>query len=102
MVISFLPLPLPFTILKCNSVNFPKREELLFLRVLAFPKASKMGLACKIFSSRFRSEEPSPTSSPRLTAVKYLIKCLQVSVLPAPDSPLTITDWSNSVTFRFL
>lgn len=38
---------------KFTVINFPKREELLLRRVLAFPKASRMGLAARICCSRF-------------------------------------------------
>ena len=35
-----------------KSKYFPKREELSFITVLAFPKASSSGLTCNIFSSK--------------------------------------------------
>jgi hypothetical protein len=68
-------------------VNFPKRLELLLRRVLAFPKASRIGLASRTL---FSSSSIFPTPPVPLTAAKNLITCLQLSVLPAPDSPLDI------------
>ncbi len=55
------------------------RLELSFLRVLALPKASRIGFVCKISSS-------SPPPPPR--AAKYCMAILAVSVFPAPLSPL--------------
>lgn len=59
-----------------------KREELLFLVVLALPKASKIGLACKICCSRV----PDPDLP--ATVARYWITFFVFSVFPAPDSPL--------------
>jgi hypothetical protein len=36
-----------------KSKNFPNREELELMPVLALPKASMMGFTCRIRSSRF-------------------------------------------------
>jgi hypothetical protein len=36
-----------------KSKNFPNREELELIPVLALPKASMMGFTCRIRSSRF-------------------------------------------------
>ena len=60
-------------------MNFPNREELSFLMVLAFPNASKIGLASKICCS---IQECFP-----LIAAKYCKMSFVLSVLPAPDSP---------------
>ena len=50
------------TIEKINLINYKltKREELLFLTVLAFPKASSTGLDCKITSLIFWALFPLP------------------------------------------
>lgn len=56
-----------------------KRLELSFLDVFALPKASSIGLDCKISYSI-----PLPPPS----ATKYCIATLAVSVLPEPLSPL--------------
>ena len=66
-------------------VNFPKRLELLLRRVLALPKASRMGLASRTL---FSSSSIVPTAPEPLTAARNLMTCLQLSVFPAPDSPL--------------
>jgi hypothetical protein len=66
-------------------MNFPKRELLLFLTVLAFPKLSRRGFES---SSCF-----STVSEPRLDVLpaiedRYCRTSFVVSVLPAPLSPV--------------
>jgi hypothetical protein len=41
-------------------INFPNLEELLFLKVLALPNASKSGLVSKTYFSIPFTEPPSP------------------------------------------
>lgn len=65
-------------------MNLPKRELLLLRVVLALPKASKIGLASRIFDSI--------GPAPAIEWHKYLSKYLVDSVFPAPDSPDTIID----------
>ena len=66
-------------------MNFPNRELLLFRVVLALPKASKMGLAFRIFCSKV-----PPAEVPKLSH-KYLRMYFVDSVFPAPDSPAKIS-----------
>eukprot|EP00982_Pelagococcus_subviridis_P004359 29141-Pelagococcus_subviridis.AAC.4 len=68
------------------SISFPKRDELSFLSVFAFPNASKIGFVCNTLRS-------IPPPSPPPTLARYLIAIFVVSVFPAPDSPLTTTAW---------
>lgn len=94
---------------KLISVYFPKRLLLSFLVVLAFPIAwretplqagnseavgkpqlchtSVIGLEARTLSST-RALLPD-----LLTTAKYLIAYRADTVLPAPDSPLTMMDW---------
>jgi len=65
-------------------MNFPYLEELSFLVVLAFPKASKSGLVAKIFYSMETSSILlPPAAAPEMKDIIFL----QASVFPAPDSP---------------
>ena len=82
--------------------TFPKRDELLLRDVLALPKLSRMGLDCSTFwitASWPLLSTPSYRSAARLRwcsaemEARWFIRILTVSVLPAPDSPLTSTDW---------
>lgn len=72
-------------------MNFPKREELLFLTVCALPKASRIGLARRICSDRlvrFFAPVFARGVSELATAARYWMTFLVFSVFPAPDSPL--------------
>ena len=72
--------------LNCSVRNLPKRDELLFQRVLAQPKLSMMGFVCSTRLCRSLSDDV-------LTSARYLSRILADSVLPEPDSPEMITDW---------
>ena len=72
------------------SNDSTNREELLFLTVCAFPKASRMGLACRICCSRL-----SASCGPEAIAARYCMTFLVFSVFPAPDSPLHGQSLSN-------
>jgi len=74
-----------------NSIrmNLPNRDELLFRRVCAFPKASRIGFALRIWSSSVPSCRDDELSE--ATAAKYCMTFLVFSVFPAPDSPLLET-----------
>ena len=74
--------------LKWILMNFPKREELSFLTVLAFPHASRTGLVWTILSSREAS--PSFLLPEEQMVAKYEMTFLVFSVFPAPDSPVMI------------
>ena len=65
-----------------RRIRRPKREELLFRAVVAFPKASRMGLPAMI-----ASEIGSFLSLPSFGRVKNDRMCFVLSVFPAPDSP---------------
>lgn len=72
-------------------MNFPKREELLFLSVWALPKASSIGFALRICCERAENclvSEREWGVSDVATAARYWITFFVFSVLPAPDSPL--------------
>ena len=76
-------------------MNFPNREELLFLTVCALPKASRMGFALNICCDKAdncfdpeRGAERTYGVSEVATAARYWMTFLVFSVLPAPDSPL--------------
>ena len=71
----------------CTWKNFPKREELLFRTVLAFPKASSTGLLSRICCWIL----PAPPPCDR--CIRYCRTILVASVFPAPDSPLIRTLW---------
>lgn len=95
---------------KCISRYFPKRLELSFFTVFAFPNDSKRGVAsiiygvhtkttCKLnngkkkinaVSAIFISQTCSVMRLPfaSLTAARYCSRSLEHSVLPAPLSPL--------------
>lgn len=60
-----------------------KREELLFLNVLALPKASNNGLEYMMMSLTYMMSVELPE-----TAAMYFMINLAASVFPAPDSPL--------------
>jgi len=85
-------------------MNLPNRELLLFLKVFAFPNASRRGLesrtcfsmvafasfeALKFFWRRRSSSGPSKLVQ---ALARYERISLVASVLPAPDSPVMITD----------
>ncbi len=69
--------------LKWISKYLPKRDELLFLKVLALPNASSRGFDSRM--TRFTNSMPPELPD---TAAMYCITSLEHSVLPAPDSPL--------------
>jgi hypothetical protein len=60
-------------------IKLTKRLELSFLNVFALPKASRIGLVCRISYSM-------PLPPPR--AARYCMAIFAVSVFPAPLSPL--------------
>ena len=78
-------------------MNFPKRDELSFRTVFAFPKASKIGL----LSSRrwtvisrplmrsFAVGTEDSVGRVHSAVTRWLITIFTVSVFPAPDSPET-------------
>lgn len=68
------------------ALTFPNRDELLFLSVLAFPNASRIGLLMRI-----RSSGPTVDVEPAISAM-YCRHCFVHSVFPAPDSPLITID----------
>lgn len=72
---------------KRSSMYFPKREELSFRVVFAFPIASITGFEASTFFSIWVMFAAPPTEA------KYRIANLAETVLPAPDSPDTIIDW---------
>jgi hypothetical protein len=110
-----------YALLKCTSSSLPKREELWLRSVLALPNASRMGLVCSGGgggvaglvcggggswrqagpgsaqacrqrggrTSSTRSSMPEAPARPASSCSAFLV----VSVLPAPDSPLTTSDW---------
>ena len=83
-------------LLKSISIYFPNLDELSFLVVFAFPIASMIGDDAKTRRSTFVSLFPSfvlPSLVPP-TVAKYRIAYLALTVLPAPDSPETMIDWS--------
>ena len=88
--------PLPFEISNCNCMNFPNRDELSFLIVVAFPKASNKGLLSKIRCTIVEVEVVVVGSRAGADDSEIVAKCckhiLTVSVLPAPDSPDTKMD----------
>ena len=74
-------------------MNFPKRDELSFLSLLAFPNASRIALDC---STRCSMDDVSrPATCPESTfaerAARYCMMNFVVTVFPAPLSPLTST-----------
>eukprot|EP00962_Isochrysis_galbana_P051513 scaffold22960_cov84-Isochrysis_galbana.AAC.1 len=81
----------------------PKASE------LTLPKASRMGdeaeSACFTAAPSAPSPEPPlpclPSPRPAPASVRYRVKCLHVSVLPAPDSPLMTTDWLRVAEARY-
>lgn len=75
-------------------INLPKRDELLLRIVCALPKASMIGFAWIIFSSRLLA---SPEAE---MLAKYWMTRLVFSVLPAPDSPVIRIDWFCRVSRR--
>lgn len=93
---------------KLISVYFPKRLLLSFLVVFAFPIACR-GPPPQVGDSETCEPHPRHTSvigldartlsSTRallpdlLTTAKYLMAYRADTVLPAPDSPLTMMDW---------
>lgn len=76
----------------CQStcMYFPKRLELSLRTVLAFPKASRIGFDSNTCCSMVPSSV-EPVLLPRIA--RYFMMILHVSVLPAPDSPLTKMDF---------
>lgn len=68
-----------------TSIYLPNLELLLFSDVSAFPNASRIGFAW--ISSIFESD-------------RYVSNCFVASVLPAPDTPVTIMDWDFFEFFR--
>lgn len=81
-------------VLKSMLMYLPNLDELSLRTVLAFPKASKMGLASKICCS---IQECCP-----LVEAKYCKISLVLSVLPAPDSPLEFHCFVLFHYFQFL
>lgn len=72
-------------------MNFPKRDELLFLTVCALPKASRIGFArsiCCESAEKCLEPERAYGVSEVATAARYCMTFLVFSVFPAPDSPL--------------
>ena len=69
-------------LLKCNSTNFPKREELLLRVVLAFPNDSRSGLAARIRDSRSATLPPPPENYYIIYIYIYIyyIMCVWVGV----------------------
>ena len=80
----------------CTFMNLPKREELSLRSVLALPKASSTTLDCSSRVSR-PSASASGTApsgaSPLARTVRKKRMILELSVLPAPDSPEMTIDW---------
>lgn len=74
--------------------GLPKRLLLALRVVLALPRASKMGLAAITRLSTAPRDPP--------TVAKNLRAYLADTVLPAPDSPLTTTDWFSLALAMFL
>eukprot|EP00966_Prymnesium_polylepis_P087908 2033872-Prymnesium_polylepis.1 len=72
---------------KWTSTYLPKRLELSLRSVRALPNASSTGLDW--FSARCTL---SPVAPPE-RAARNCSRIFVVSVLPAPDSPLTRIDW---------
>jgi len=74
--------------------NLPNRDELSFLVVLAFPKASSTGLESRM-TSLTRCELPPAAAPARISSalVRKRSTCFVASVLPAPLSPQMTTDW---------
>jgi hypothetical protein len=63
----------------CNSMNLPKRDELSFRRVRAFPKASRIGLDSRT------NEENQMSKTTLLTKKQRKLLLITYSVLlPAP------------------
>ena len=75
-------------------MSLPNLDEFLFLSVLAFPNASRMGLVCKMALS----------TPPPVDFVDFWVSCLSTnlvfSVFPEPDSPLITTLWLLPVSKR--
>jgi hypothetical protein len=63
------PTILPF-LSKLSVMNFPNLDELLFLRVLALPKASRIGFADKIFCS---IPEAEPAASEKYERQSFVV-----------------------------
>lgn len=71
---------------KHTCMNFPNRLELSFRIVFAFPNASRIVFASRIwFSTHVLTLD--------VTWHRYCRMNLVVSVFPAPDSPDITTDW---------
>ena len=68
-------------------ISLPKRLELRLRTVAAQPKASSTGLAASI-------DDAKSAASWREWWARYSTIARQLSVLPAPLSPLTTIDWS--------
>ena len=82
----FAPTGSPWA-LNCSSRYFPNREELLFLKVFAFPKLSSNGFVASTISLISEMDESVPPE----TLAMYCMIRFAASVLPAPDSPEMIT-----------
>ena len=82
------------------STYLPNLDELSFLTVFEFPKASSTGLHAKIFSPTSPTSEPPPPYFPR--SVKKFIATFADSVLPAPDSPEITIAYRTFVSFSVL
>ena len=65
----------------------PKRDELLLRTVFALPSDSRTGFVRKMSSLRCSRPAAVPARQ-----IRKCIRCLFVSVLPAPDSPATRSD----------
>ena len=85
-------------------VNLPKRLELWFITVFAFPNASRIGLHESTFSdselscadARRSSVDPFLVGWPHIA--RYFITILDDSVLPEPDSPEMMIDCEQPST----
>ena len=77
-------------VLKSISIYFPNLDELSFRVVFAFPMASMIGDEARTRFSIWVSVWEVPP-----TVAKYLMAYLALTVLPAPDSPDTMMDWSR-------
>ena len=77
-------------VLKSISIYLPNLDELSFRVVFAFPMASMIGDEARTRFSIWVSVWEVPP-----TVAKYLMAYLALTVLPAPDSPDTMMDWSR-------
>ena len=75
--------------------SFPNLDELLFLFVFAFPKASRTGFTSTMHC--LIKFDPSNEAFSVALCVRYLRQCFVASVFPAPLSPLMSMDWSLPV-----